>query len=93
MSGPTASGWIPWADIARFAVEPAGPYPYVGRLIRKDGKPGVTIVGTGTGTRDTKYNRRTAQKPIDLLNKRLEQWRAEQERAVVPADQGAGGGV
>jgi hypothetical protein len=78
------SRWVPWSEIERFTVEEAGPYPYVGRLIRKDGKPPVVLVGTGTGTRKTDYNRRTTQKPIDLLNKRLEEWRAEHRDEAQP---------
>jgi hypothetical protein len=80
VNGYLFSTWVPWSEIERFTVESAGPYPYVGRLIRKDGKPPVILVGTGTGTRKTEYNRVTAEKPIDLLNKRLEEWRAAQAR-------------
>ena len=86
VNGYLRSTRVAWTEIERFAVEPAGPYPYVGRLIRKDGKPPLILVGTGTGTRKTKYNQVTAQKPIDLLNQRLEQWRAEQGRVSLPDD-------
>jgi hypothetical protein len=80
VNGYLFSKRIPWSEIERFTVEQAGPYPYVGRLIRKDGKPPVVLVGTGTGTRKTEYNRVTAQSPIDLLNRRLELWREQHER-------------
>jgi hypothetical protein len=83
------SRWVPWSEIERFTVESAGPYPYVGRVIRSDGKPPVILIGTGTGTRKTNYNRLTAQKPVDLLNKRLEEWRAEQQHADLPKDRAA----
>jgi hypothetical protein len=79
-NGVRIYGWlrtqrVPWADIDRFTVEPAAPYPYVGRLIRKDGRRPIVLVGTGTGRFENEKNRREAQAPVDLLNERLQEWR------------------
>ena len=69
---------IPWPDVERFAVMPAGNYPYVGHVIRTNGRRPVVIMGISTGRGKSEKHRLEAQKPIDQLNAALADWRARQ---------------
>jgi hypothetical protein len=67
---------VSWADIERFTVESAGPYPCVGRLIRSDGKRPIVLIGIDAGRRPTKKSRVDTQAKVDLLNAELARHRA-----------------
>jgi len=67
-----------WRDVERFAVLPAGPYPYVGHLIRTGGRRPIVIMGISTGRGKTEKHRLEAQRPIDELNEQLVRWQAQE---------------
>ncbi len=71
IGGFLTSRRVSWAEIERFTVESAGPYPCVGRLIRKDGKRPIVLIGIDAGRRPTKKSRVDTQAKVDLLNAEL----------------------
>jgi hypothetical protein len=64
--GLVLSKRIRWEDIDHFAVLPAGNYPYVGQIIRRDGGPPMPVLGLAAG-RGERF-RPGVQKPVDELN-------------------------
>jgi hypothetical protein len=69
---------VAWADIERFAVMPAGRYPYVGHIMRFHGPP-VIVMAISTSRGKTEKHRLEAQQPIDELNGLLAQWQCGHE--------------
>jgi hypothetical protein len=66
---------VPWAEIEHFAALPAGQYPYVGHIIRKQGRAPVVMMGIESSPDESEENRRRVQAAIDPLNRALEEWR------------------
>ena len=71
IGGFLSSRRVGWAEIERFTCESAGPYPFVGRLIRKGGERPIVLVGIDAGRRSTEKSRADVQAKIDLLNAEL----------------------
>lgn len=79
-NGPKVCGLVvtrhvAWADVDRFAVLPAGRYPYVGQLIRKGHQPPIVILAISSSGGETEGARGRAQGPVDQLNEILTEWR------------------
>jgi hypothetical protein len=69
---------VAWDSIDHFAVSPAGSSPYVGHIIRRDGRPPMPIVGLASAGRPKSKLERfrlQAQEPVDELNRVLGDWR------------------
>jgi hypothetical protein len=65
--GLLATKRIPWTDIERFALMPAGRYPNVGHVVRSNGRPAVPVLAI-LASRDRPED---AQRTIDTLNDEL----------------------
>jgi len=76
VTGFLASKRVAWPEIARFEVSPAGRYPYVGHVIRNNGRPPIVVLGINTARGKTEKHRLQAQRQVDGLNKELADWRA-----------------
>jgi len=76
---------VSWEDVDRFEAKPAGGYPYVGYLVRKQGRP-IVIVGISTGGAATEAHRLEAQRPVAQLNQMLREW--QEARAAEAATAG-----
>ena len=66
---------VPWGDIDRFALRPAGQYPYVGHILRSNGGRRVVIAGIETPPGESEEHRLAAEAAIYPLNQALEAWR------------------
>jgi hypothetical protein len=67
---------VPWEDIDRFAVMPAGNYPFAGYIVLRAKHRPIVLAGMGAAARpNPEAKRLQVQRPIDELNEILEEWR------------------
>ncbi|MHB1570649.1 MAG: hypothetical protein ACYC0H_15795 [Solirubrobacteraceae bacterium] len=69
---------VPWHEIEGFDIRPLGGYPYIGHLVRRDGSPALPILALASPGRPKwrmEHFRRQVQRPVDELNRIVDQHR------------------